>query len=537
MEEKENGENSIKSRPLVEVTFHRLQWSYVIAATLLLLLTIFNFPFTSREGEPFNFRFFLDFKLLLNLDPHRNLITVFGPVPIYLIVGVLPGVFGLILLIYAFLSAFPNKISLSREEGELLDATIFFRKQSQFSLRGLQVAEVGKRRLGPLGWFFFLGVSFWAFFLFVYIFDSLKNNGSLFFFGVFQDIWDGNQVIGQINLGFQLLITAIVLLIAPILCVIFSRRECHIETDESMIKFVFSSMKVKILDESDSWKKIPLAFLLKGMEGQNQTKTSLINMIKNDGSFNSLIDSIPRPLTRYFPKLKMLLCLVSLTFLSLIQFLPQLFLGTFAVPITNIGLCVMLYFVFNLINNEWFGTQRLLQTNQNLFIFRSNAISGAHGILLTNPREVKETFPPHVPSLIEYLIVPLFLLEIFIVFGTIIKYGYYFVSDRYLALQLLIAITLLISIVILYLYPNNDLLVIPESQRTSAEFQIEQYSIFWPTTNYTTLNALKTMVSNFKLGFKDSQIGKKFLRLVLLFGIPVLLFIFWLFGVLAIRLL
>jgi hypothetical protein len=45
------------------------------------------------------------------------------------------------------------------------------------------------------------------------------------------------------------------------------------------------------------------------------------------------------------------------------------------------------------------------------------------------------------------------------------------------------------------------------------------------------------MVSNFKLGFKDSQIGKKFLRLVLLFGIPVLLFIFWLFGVLAIRLL
>jgi len=528
---------SIKSGPLVEVIFHRFQWSYVITAILLLALTIFNFPFTSQQGEPFRFRFFLDFELLAGLDPHRNIVTVLGPIPLYLVVGVLPGIFGLSLLIYALLSGFPNKLALGSEEGELLDATLFLHTRSNFLLKGLQVAEVGKRRLGPLGWFFFLGVSFWAFYLLAYIFDPLKNTGSLFYFGVVQDIWDGNQVIGQINLGVQLLITATILLIAPIISVIFSRRECNIETDESIIRFVFSSMKVKLLDESASWKKVPLALFFKGTEEKRQTKSAMMTTTKSDGSLDSLMDSIPRSLTSYFPRLKISLCLISIIFLILIQFLPHFFLGTFTVPLANIGLCVTLYFMLNLVNNESFSAQRLLQAGRHLFVYRSNGISRSTGILLAPPREVRAIFPPRRPSLIEYLIAPLFLLEIFTVLGTVITYGSYFTTAPFLPLQLLVAITLLISLVVLYLYPTNDLLVIPESQRRPARSQMEQYAIFWPTTSYTTRNALKRMVSNFKLMLKDAPTRKRFLGLLLLFGIPILLFIVWLFGALVIRLL
>lgn len=524
-----------KSGPLVEVIFHRFQWSYLIAAILLLALTIFNFPFTSRQGEPFRFRFFLDFELLAGLDPHRNIITVLGTVPLYLVVGVLPGIFGLSLLIYALLSGFPNKMTLESEKGELIDATLFFHTRSQFSLKGLQVVEMGKRRLGPLGWLFFLGVSFWAFYLLAYIFDPLKNTGSLFYFGVVQDIWDGNQVIGQINLGFQFLITAIILLITPILSVRFSRRECYIETDESIIRFVFSSMKVRVLDRSESWKNVPLAFFFKGIEEKRLTKNSMMTTKKSDCSLDALLDGIPRSLESYFPKLKMLLCLVSIIFLMLIQFLPHFFLGTFTVSLTNIGLCVMLYFMLNLINNESFGTQRLLQRSRHLFAYRSNGISGTTGILLAPPREVRTTFPPHRPSLIEYLIAPLFLFELFIILNTVITYGSYFVTDPFLPIQLLIALTLLVSLVILYLYPTNDLLVIPESQMASAKSHLEQHSIFWPTASYTNINALKQMVSNFKLVLKDATTRKRFSGLLLLFGIPILLFITWLFGALVIR--
>ncbi|MDD1777774.1 MAG: hypothetical protein LUQ65_06345 [Candidatus Helarchaeota archaeon] len=526
-----------KSGPLVEVVFHRFQWSYVIAAILLLALTIFNYPFTSRQGEPFRFRFFLDFELLSGLDPHRNLITVLGPVPLYLVVGVLPGIFGLSLLIYTLLSGFPNKLYLGAEDGELLDATLFFRTRSQFPLKGLQVSEVGKRRLGPLGWFFFLGVSFWAFYLLAYIFDPLKNTGSLFYFGVFQDIWDGNQVIGQINLGVQLLITAIILLIAPIISVIFSRRECHIETDEAMIRFIFSSMTVKLLDESESWKKVPLAFFFKSTEEKRPIKNSMMPAGKNDGSLDSVLNSIPISLGSYFPKLKMFLCVISIVFLTLIEFLPHFFLRTFTVPFTNIGLCITLYFMLNLMNNESFKTQKLLQTDRHLFIHRSNRISGATGILVANPKEVRATFPPRRPALIEYLIAPLFLLEIFIVLGTVINYGYYFINAPFLPLQLLIALILLISILILYLYPINNLVVIPESQRKFVTAPMEQYSIFWPTADYTTLNSLKKIVSNLKLVLRDAPTRKRFLELLLLFGIPVLLFITWLLGVWVIRLL
>jgi hypothetical protein len=526
-----------KSGPLVEVIFHRFQWSYVVAAILLLALTIFNYPFTSRQGEPFHFRFFLDFDLLSGLDPHRNLITVLGPVPLYLIVGVLPGIFGLSLLIYTLFSGFPNKLTLRSEEAELLDATLFFHTRSLFPLKGLQIAEVGKRRLGPLGWFFFLGVSFWAFYLLTYIFDPLKNAGSLFYFGVIQDIWDENQVIGQVNLGVQLLVTAIILLLAPIISVIFSRRECHIETDESMTRFVFSSMTVKLLDESESWKEVPLAFFFKGTAEKHQTKNSMMAPIKGDGSLDSLLNTIPKSLPNYFPKLKVYLCFISMVFLILIEFLPHFFLGTFTVPLTNIGLCITLYFMLNLVNNESFRTQRLLQTGRHLFVYRSHRISGLTGILVAKPREVRAFFPLHRPSLIEYLITPVFLLEIFIILGTVISYGSYFTYAPFLPLELLIALTLLVSIIILYLYPTNDLLVTPESQRTPATSQLEQYSIFWPTASYTTGNALKKIVSNFRFVLKDASIRKQFLGLLLLFGIPILLFIAWLLGVVIIRLL
>ena len=259
--------------------------------------------------------------------------------------------------------------------------------------------------------------------------------------------------------------------------------------------------------------------------------------MKSDGSLDSLLNPIPKSLPNYFPKLKVFLCFFSMVFLILIEFLPHFFLGTFTVPLTNIGLCVTLYFLLNLINNESFETQRLLQTDRHFFVYRSNRISGLTGILVANPRELRAIFPLHRSSLIEYLIAPLFLLEIFIILGTVITYGNYFTHAPFLPLELLVALTLLISIIILYFYPTNDLLITPESQRMPAPSQLEQYSIFWPTVSYTTVNALKKIVSNFQLVLKDASTRKQFLGLLLLFGIPILLFIAWLCGVVIIRLL
>ncbi|HUY00543.1 MAG TPA: hypothetical protein VMV49_13365, partial [Candidatus Deferrimicrobium sp.] len=362
--------NNTEPNYLAKITFNKFNFSHIISAILLLFLPIFNFPFTSQQGSPYTFRFFLDFNLLAGLDTTRNLIEVFFPIPIYYVIGVLPGIFGLFLLIYSFLSGAPNWLYLSAEDVKLIETKIFLKKKDQCSLSGLQIAKIGKRRFNIKAWLFFLFLSICSIYLFMYTFGSLKNTGTFYYFGVIQNIWDGNNIIGHINFGFQLLITSIILFIAPLLTIIFTNRDFHVETNESVIKFSYSSFKVKILDNSNLWENNSLIVLLKNIEELKQTKLLPIdkNYIERQSSTNN-IDIIKNSyLPSYIPKFKMSLYILAIIILSLAQFLPHWYLGSFTFPFIAMGLIVIFYFLLTAIHTEWFSIQKILQSNNDCFI-------------------------------------------------------------------------------------------------------------------------------------------------------------------------
>ena len=541
-----NVKNAIQSKseidPLIKVRFNRLNWSYIVSSFLLLILPIFNFPFTSTPGEPYEFRFFLDFELIARIDIHRNVIEFILMVPLYYILGILPGIFGLLLLVYSLISGGPTWLYINSENLHLVETKFFVPTRSNVSLKGLQMVRLGNRRLNLALWLFFLFFSFMAIYLFMYAFDSLKNNGSLYYFQIYQDIWNGNQIIGQINLGFQLLFTALIFFLGPLLMVFFSKRECHIETSDYRLLLPYSSMKISILDETDTWKNVPLALLMVRL---NKTHKELPALLSDERGESKSSDSILNPTQKsypekYFPKKKILLYTLSLTLLLLYQFLPHLYLANFTIPFTDIGLLVILYCFLTTLNTEWFCKQKIWQADNKSMIIRSNPLSGTNGWLYQNPDEVKEIYSPRSPSLTEYFIGPIFLWEIFVIWGILVKYNSYFFVDTISILHCFTTVLLFITILIFYLLPRKILSFSFSSHRASpnySETSAEQFPIFWPSPDHISFKNLRSIGSNFLKGYKNSKLGQSYINLLPFFCIPIILFIFWLLNILWIHIL
>ncbi len=531
---KAQGDRSIK------IVFNRLHWSYIIAAILLLSLTVFNFPFTSQEGQPYNFHFFLDFDFLASLDPHRNVITVITCIPIYYIVGVLPGLLGLFLITYSLLSGGPLWINLLPESMELKNTNFIIPKKSRCSLKNLQVATLGRKRLNIKNWLFFLFVSFWAFYIFLFILESYKNTGTFQYFGIYQDIWDGDQIIGQINLGFQLLITVILLFTATFLTILFPRRGMYLETDEAIVKFSYSSFRIQKV-EMEIRQPSPVMNLFKEIASKKEVKNCSIVKNKTEKTSTTKIDDFNcKNIPSHFPKLKVLLYISSLTILLIAQFLPHFYLGSFTIPFTNIALLAVLYFLLVTIHTQWFSQQRVFQSDNTLMILRSNRVSGTHGSLYINPSSITEKSSPHSPALIEYILAPILLWEILVIWGTLIIYPSYSNIDIYLILRLSITVFLMITILIFYFKTKNELLFKygPENYNTPEMRPIHTYySVFWPKKNHNKRFSFIKKAKNLKNTFKDSRMRIKYISILILFALPTILFILWLAGVFWIKLL
>lgn len=525
----------------MRIRFNRLNWSYVISSILLFFLPIFNFPFTSKPGEPLTIRFFLDFELLARLDTQRNVIDVITPIPMYYIIGILPGIFGLILIVYTFLFGGPKWLIIDSENIQVVETKLIFTSLSKIALKDLQTIKVGKRRRNLLLWLFFLFLSFWAIYIFMYAFDSLKNNGSLHFFSIFQDVWDGEQIIGQINLGLHLLVTALVLFLAPLLITVFSRRECYIETEEFFLDFNFSSIKIIAPDNSKGLNHPLVSTLFMNLKSFTKNKTNLMpQTIDKNNSISSTSNLMTTTYpNRHFPRLKFFFYTVSIIILILFEISPNLYLGNFTIPFINIGLLCTLFFLLTSIDTEWFSHQKLISSDSNFLIIRKNSLSGPYGYLFQNPTQFEETLTPHSPTLIEYIIVSIFLWEILVIWGTILKYNSYFLTNPITIIYLFTTLTLFITVLIFYITRTNKLsFYYAQEKPTNPSQDCNSYhSIFWPKAqNSHQLNS-KTNKDKLSLSLSLSKIRKIPLNLIILFIIPLILFILWLLDVLWIHIL
>ena len=251
--------------PLAKVTFYRLNWSYLLAAILLMILPFYNYPMTSRFGFPYKqhlffldpdfemYKFFLDPEFLATLDVDRNLMEYIVPLPIYYFMGVLPGALSLILFGYVLISAMPNKIEFGEHSLIVKEAKVLPYAKAQIPYDEIQFVDVGRRRMGQKIWFAFMFVSFWAYHIYMYGFETIQaTEGIPWIFSVNQDIWDMEEVVGSINLGEHLLVTSIIFAVAPLMLVMFSRRMLHIESKTHMVKFAFAFARMKKVPGAES---------------------------------------------------------------------------------------------------------------------------------------------------------------------------------------------------------------------------------------------------------------------------------------------
>lgn len=512
-----------------KIIFNNVNWFYVISSILLLFLPVINFPLTSRYGYDYQFRFFLDPTLLSNLDPTRNLLHYIAPLPIYIFIGVIPGVVGLIIILYVILNSFPKIIHFSASMFRLSELRFGIPVKHDFDNDSLQMLNIGNKRMSTHSWLLFSALVYLAAVIWSYGFDSVLSNGSWFYFTIEQWVWDNTEMIFTINLGFHLFITVLVLIIAGLIIVVFPRKNVIIETSDFQIKFPYHSLHLKesnfnTLNEQSS---IFDAFTI-------YLKTSNKNM-SNDNDINSNIKTqnsmIKTQSVTFIPHLKISLLGISLFSLFLIIFLPGFFFGDFLFPFGMVGFVTLLFLTLRTLFYECYSKQKLSTPNQDFLTIRYNPLSGKQLFYVFNLVNINYEQDYSKNRHFLLLFGTIMIWEIFVVFSNMIQFITYFLTNPWTFLHLSLSLLYLLTLIYVVFDRPTNASITPEKQRNLREKRSENlkdsYHISFNSQISTAKEELRIWYINLKQNFTLRKI-KENLTPMVFFIIPLTVFIVWL---------
>lgn len=516
-------------KPAMRIVFHRINWSYVLAAAILLFLPIYNFAFTSRYGYPYEFKFFLDPELITNLDMERNLMELALPIPIYIFLGILPGLAGLVLGLYILLSGTPHVVYLDEENIRLYEMKVIIPKTADFHADGLQKAELGKKRTSGNAWFGLFCLLYLAGLIWYYGFDSVISSGTWYYFNITQPVWDGTTEAFRINLGVQLFVTVILLLIAGCLLISFPRREFNLETDEASVNFVYSFMTIKKMDHYDGVKKNQLMrsleFFKTGTDERDDSELSESDIVEEPSIFENTGKT-----SKYTPRLKLTLLIIGIIALIAIQVIPGFFFGDFLIPFGVVGLIVLLKLLLRTLNFEWYTSQQILRYKEDITIIRKNPLAGKRLTSFIAPSSTELIKKPYYPSQFDYIMGGFLIWEICIVIFNMFEFIGYFITNAWTLLQLTLCILFIFIVVYYYFKPIQRLKVKPTAQpssRLKKDWKTEFYTIEWPIQKESMASEFKSWKKDVSEKFSSDEWKRDYLKAFLYFAIPIALFIAW----------
>lgn len=527
--------NKKKNEFTQKIIFNNINWIYLISALLLLSLPIINFPFTSRYGYDYQFRFFLDSTLLSNLDPTRNLLHYLFPLPIYTVTGVIPGVVGFIIIFYVILNAFPKILHFNSSKFRISEFKFGIPIKHEFDNNSLQMINIGNRRMSTISWLGFSALLYLASVIWNYGFDSVLNNGSWFYFTIEQWVWDGTEVIFTINLGFHLFITVLILIIAGLLIVIFPRKNLTIETSEYQIKFPYYSFYLKSNEVNDSKEhsSILCAFKTFLNESNHRNPNKEIITEKEELNCNKSIENLIKTQSPTFiPRLKLILLTVSIVSLLLTIFLPGFFFGDFYFPFGMVGFITLLFLMLRSLFYEVYSKQKLLTPNQDFMILRYNLISKLQLFYINNPINVsfekKYTKNRHF----LYLFGTLMIWEILVVITNMVQFITYFLTNPWTFLHLILIILYIFTLIYVLFDKSTNAEITPEKQTLlhgkDGELLKETLNIPFNLQISTIKEELRNWHTTLKRSFVSRETKKENITPLTFFIIPVIVFLVWL---------
>ncbi|MBD3353292.1 MAG: hypothetical protein GF364_17560 [Candidatus Lokiarchaeota archaeon] len=516
------------------VIFHRLNWSNIVAICALIFLPIFNYPFTSKYGAPYEYRFFLDPELLSNLDMDRNLMELALPIPIYIFLGILPGLLGLLLIAYTLLSSTPHVTYLNSENFRLYEMKVVVPIKNDFSNDSLQYVNVGSKRMGGKSWLGFFGLAFLASMVWYYGFDSVLSSGNWYYFSITQPIWDGEVAIGELNLGFHLFITVLLLLGSGLILVLFPRKNLIMETKDAKIQFAYSRITVKNLNSDTKGSSLIYIFnKLRSKKLLKRNAEEISSSNENTGSEEETsITSVLKKTknNKYTPRFKLLLLLLSVIFIIAIQLIPGFFFGDFLIPFGVVGLMVFLNLLLKTIFYDWYSSQEILDYDNDFGTLRRNPVSGSRIKYIQNPiksKPIREL--PKSSTFIKFMS-GFLLWEICVVIFNMIEFWDYFVTDPWTVFQLLLCILFVFTLVYYYFNNETKTALIPKAQRNNIDEKPESAELFaisWEEQQRTMIDEYQDWRKRLQIGLSKKGWKKRYLSSIMLFGLPLILFIGW----------
>jgi hypothetical protein len=273
------------------------------------------------------------------------------------VIGVIPGVIGLIILLFCGLTAFPRLLYINSSKFRLYEFKLGIPFKHDFEYDSLQCVDIGKRRMTMKSWLLFFFLLYWASIIWNYGFDSVLNNGSWYYFQVEQWVWDGTEIIFTINLGFHLFISVLILVISGLLIVVLPRKDAVIETGSYQIRFPYHSIHLRKNISNNSQESPALLKIFKLFKNKVQKSDTEIS---EENNINTIVEPINNLRSNiYIPRFKLILLGISVLSLFVMLFIPGFFFGDFLLPFGMMGFCTFLFMLLNLIFYEVHSKQYL----------------------------------------------------------------------------------------------------------------------------------------------------------------------------------
>jgi hypothetical protein len=233
-----------KVKNYAEISFKRLNIIPIISGLILISLAFVNSPYLLNEQGEFVFGI---------TDPPG--ITLLAEINIYIVLGIIPIIFGSIFITFSFLTSRTITLEIAKRNAAN-SLEIIYKKspvikdflgteQNLISSNEIQQIIIGKRHQRFLSWAAFAFIFFLIYLLWDYI-----NYMNISF-----DMWFISAGI-PISTRWLLTINMILMFIAAVIIVLFPRKLFQLDTPEDLVKFDYKSFKIDGL--SDESKGFPI---------------------------------------------------------------------------------------------------------------------------------------------------------------------------------------------------------------------------------------------------------------------------------------
>jgi len=493
---------------IAHVSFKRLNKIPIISGIILISLAFINFPFVIDEQGNFYFEF---------LEPPA--ITFLAEMNIFVFIGIIPIIFGVIFIIFAIISS--RTISLNfLKKNSANSYEIVYHKSGIFknllaTNETLQFPEeiqqviIGRRHQRFLTWasfglLFFLIYLLWDYINFLnFSFDMIFVSAGLF-----------------ISTRWMLSINIFLLIVVAFLIVLFPRRLFQLDTPEDFIKFDYTTFKLERLSDESKNVSILDVFEL----GQEDDK-KILEKVETE-VIDDLKETLGEVSNSHAPLFNLVIGIAYLLIVVVIQIIPNFFLLDFVADIYYFITYNSVFFFIRLLHNSWFSEQTIKINEDSIICSRKNPLAG-NWISFNNFEAMDHEYRIHHQiHYLEYFVIFFPLVEIIWVIYNLFYFSGYFLTNPCTWAYIITVIGIMLFIFFEYNAPASMLSFTPKFQ--SREREAERYSLFFPAK-------VSEKLPRFKDAYKSKNL-KEILKGNLILIIPIIFGIIWVilsvFGVL-----